>query len=169
MNLAETLGRQCSEEVFQLGYRTAALIDSAHIQIVDIEKDPATGAQDHFREKFGFAQLSLRAAGILRRILQKDLPFEYLLNSMNIPDDSAQRLFCVRQRQRIGKMHARYIAPRQMIRDQVRLESKHQLAKLLQMLVLRWIDGADARIRFHATTGDSDGRSSSDPNAAARG
>src|SRR5471030_68071 len=81
-------------------------------------------------------------AEITRRILDRDLPAERLLQLANVAHNDLKRLLRIRQRQEIVEVAAAVGAPRQVIGHEIGLQPLHQSGYAREVRGIEPIDGA---------------------------
>src|SRR4029434_5216156 len=101
--------------------------------VVDVEQQAASASVHEFVQELGLAQGGVAKAEICRWVFDGDLPPQAILQATDVAGDDIQCLLRVGQRQQVMEVAPRERAPRQMLRDQCRLESVDELGDLVEM------------------------------------
>ena len=117
VDLADRRNRQCIE----IGDRVEPEIPRADIKVVDVAQNPAAGSPGDFRDELRLGDRRMAIAQVGGRVLDQQPPPEHLLCLLDMTAEEIEALFGIGQRQQIVQVSTADRAPRQMLRDQRRL------------------------------------------------
>lgn len=109
--------------------RIEAMVPRGHIDVVDIEQDPATATLGDFAEKLPLGDRGGREFQIAGDILDQNAPAQDFLDLAHPSGHVAERLFGLGERDEIVQVTAPDRAPAQMLGHQPRREPIHQILK----------------------------------------
>lgn len=96
---------------FKEGMRVVTVIESADIDIIDVEQQPAPGAAGKLAQELPFRHLGIAELNVGRDILQHQSAAQIILNQLNAAHDVIERLACIGYRQQIVQALAMHAGP----------------------------------------------------------
>src|SRR5262249_48850536 len=113
--------------------RVEAVVAGADIDVVYIAQDTAAGTLGNGGDKLPFGDCRMAEAQITARILDENLPAEKILHHLDVLADDCERVLGQWEGQQFGEMHTFERAPRQVLRDEARLDSFSDSSQPCQM------------------------------------
>jgi len=104
--------------------RVVAVVDAAHVDVVDVEQQQAVGLLGQRSEEFPLGHGRGAVLGVARDVLEHQAPAERVLRLAQVAHDDAQRLLAVGQRQQVVQLAAVHAGPAQVVRDPQRLHAR---------------------------------------------
>ncbi len=125
MELDDAIARHAMQEIVG----GELVVEGAHIDVVDVEQQPAIGAPRHLAHELPLGHLRLAEGDVARHVLEREAAAEKILYLADAIDDVVERLLGVRDGQEVVQVHPVHAGPAQMIGDPFGV---HALGKFLQ-------------------------------------
>ena len=130
MELHDTVARDALQKVV----RGKAVVERAHIDIVDVEQEPTIGAVRHLGDEFPLAHFRLAERHIARNILQCQATTEHILHLAHAVDHVIERFFGIGNRQQVMQVHAVHARPTQMVGNPFRIDALSECFEVAEIV-----------------------------------
>src|SRR5439155_24861267 len=117
----------------EIGDRVEADITRAHVDVVDVEQEPASRVAYDVGQEIRLWDRGFTKAQVARRILDEEPPTERVLRLGDVVAHQVKRLVGVRERQQVIHVASAEAAPGEMIGDQRWLDAFDESAQAAEM------------------------------------
>jgi hypothetical protein len=120
-----------------------AVIDGAHVDVVDVEQQVAIRELREPRQEFPFAHARGRKADVARNVLEQDAAAESVLDLPDPRSHVGERLVGIGQRQQVVQVETVDTRPAQVVRDPGGLDARGERRQLAQVLAIERVAAAN--------------------------
>src|SRR5262249_57585230 len=121
------------------------MIPGTHVDVVDVQENPAVGALRHLPEKLPFGHLRVLERDVARDVLEQDAAPQHVLYFGDAFRDVACRELGEWERKEIVEVLAVHPGPAQMIRHPSGLYLLDQPLQTSQVVEAEWIGGPNVQ------------------------